>query len=198
MRTVLRFAVTCWVIAAAVAAHAENIRVMPQFGWEPEGVLSSDGRLGACIVRDSTVYVVDAKRSELVWRISLPLVCDLAFSADGKRLAASGGSEGFLLETESGRVTHIDDLKGGLVSFTPDSEHIVLAQYADFPYAGGRFSTDFSEIVLMDLKGRPVRSFPLYMTVPEVLEFDPEGALEISGLNGDPSVHVPHMSVARQ
>ncbi len=178
-------------------AAEEPLRIVPQLGWDSVGTASPDGSLFAT---DATEYGAHSiklvsKQGDLLWTIPLSPPTDIAFSPDGRWLAACGVDEGLLLNLKSCDLRYFPALCGSLVAFTPDSQKVLIVRRWGGGLPGPHQRT--KEIVdeglfVCDLDGRRIAHFPVDMQKPLRLEVLADGKkVRVSGAHGTFGMIIP-------
>ncbi len=177
------------------ASHAGQLRVVPQIGWTGQGLASLDGSLlvsGMGTYNSHSLRLV-SKQGALLWTLPLLYPSDAAFSPDGKWLAACGSHEGLLLNLQNCQLRFFPALSGQLVSFSPDSERLLIVRRSS-----SRTTAD-NGLLVFDLDARQTGRFPVEMSVPQTMEILAGGkVVRLRGAYGNPAMHVPRMGKAEE
>ncbi len=119
-------------------------------------VMSPDGETVACSVGDGSIAAFDSTTGRLLWSVRPPLYVGqplLAFSPDGRRLAAAGSAL-VILDAKSGAQIGDGIIEGVAwpkrVTFSVDGRSLVLRSYSSNPDGDDR-----ANVALIDLDASP-------------------------------------------
>ncbi len=178
-------------------AAEEPLRIVPQLGWDRVGIASPDGSLFATGATQSGTHLIKlvSKQGDLLWTIPLSPPTDIAFSPDGKWLAACGADEGLILNLRLCQLRYFPALCGSLVAFTPDSQKIVIVRrWTHGSPSGKERAKEVADegLFVSDLNARRIARFLVAMEMPLRLEVLPDGkTVRVSGSHGKPGMIVP-------
>lgn len=182
-------------LAAEDTPEVLPVRVVPKLSWMAPNcerapqVVDDAGRFGATVRTWSSipnVIIVDLKHKQPAWVIQSRSASAFAFSRDGRWLASCGAGSGFLLDLQCDRLAYCGWLDGDALGFAPDDKSIGIA--------AGRYQRLVSdpahrppepEVLIRNLDGRLVESYPLAMNMPRKLSFSNDGTtLTVEGYIG--------------
>ena len=131
--------------------------MVPQLRWAETGIAAPDGTLFATLSEMSHFIKLVNKQGDLLWTIPLASPADIAFSPDGKWLAACGADEGLLFDVKACELRYFPALCGSLVAFTQDSEKVLVVRRWAIGAPRGKEAAD-EGLFVFDLNARQRRA----------------------------------------